>query len=211
MIFGKQIFVAAEKLPNQPFHTITPDSIAGLFCNSDSQTFDSGRVAATYSCKKPRAFFDSPLVNIPVAGFTGYFACFPEWLNFHAWMPKCPCKTAIPWIYTVSFFLPLALLRLSTCLPALVAMRTRNPWVLFLLVFDLLVRTFFMSKPLKVISRPVNHSCFCLSRLNWFGELMKSTENCSLTPWRPLLWVRLRLWRCTFHNLSLKIIQNCRS
>ena len=52
-------------------------------------------------------------------------------------------------IYTVKRFLPLALLRLKTCLPDFEAIRTRKPWVLFLLVFVLLVKVFFISKTPK--------------------------------------------------------------
>jgi len=52
-------------------------------------------------------------------------------------------------IYTAKRFLPLALLRLKTCLPDFEAMRTRKPWVLFLLVFVLLVKVFFISKTPK--------------------------------------------------------------
>ena len=57
----------------------------------------------------------------------------------------------ISFIYTVKRFLPLALRRLKTCLPFFVAMRTRKPWDLFLLVLDLLVKVFFIVKPLKVM------------------------------------------------------------
>ena len=46
--------------------------------------------------------------------------------------------------HTASLFLPLALLRFNTSLPPLVAMRTRKPCVLFLLVFEKFVRFFFM-------------------------------------------------------------------
>jgi hypothetical protein len=36
--------------------------------------------------------------------------------------------------YTVSRFLPLALLRFNTSLPPLVLIRCKNPWVLFRLI-----------------------------------------------------------------------------
>lgn len=49
-------------------------------------------------------------------------------------------------IYTAKRFLPLARRRLNTCLPAFVAILTRKPCVFFLLVFDLLVKVFFISK-----------------------------------------------------------------
>jgi hypothetical protein len=52
-------------------------------------------------------------------------------------------------IYTAKRFLPLALLRLKTCLPDFEAIRTRKPWVLFLFVFVLLVKVFFISKTPK--------------------------------------------------------------
>jgi len=55
-----------------------------------------------------------------------------------------PCEILELRNYTVKLFLPLALLRLNTCLPVFDAMRTRNPCDLFLLVFDLLVKVFFM-------------------------------------------------------------------
>lgn len=72
-------------------------------------------------------------------------------------------------IYTVKRFLPLALLRLKTCLPVFDSIRTRKPWVLFLLVFVLLVKVFFISKTPISNRVSVNHSRICLSRLNWFG------------------------------------------
>jgi hypothetical protein len=50
----------------------------------------------------------------------------------------------VPEIYTAKRFLPLALRRLNTWRPDLEAMRTRKPWVLFLLVFVLLVNVFFI-------------------------------------------------------------------
>ena len=79
-----------------------------------------------------------------------------------------PRETIIWRNYTVKLFLPLALLRFNTCLPVFDAMRTRNPSDLFLLVFDLFVKVFFMFKPLKVIRWCVNHSRIYLSRLNWW-------------------------------------------
>ena len=55
--------------------------------------------------------------------------------------------------YTVRRFLPLALLRLMTRRPPLVAMRTRNPWVLLRFRFVTAVRFFFMMAPRSVIKR----------------------------------------------------------
>jgi hypothetical protein len=52
-------------------------------------------------------------------------------------------------IYTAKRFLPLALRRLKTCRPDFEAIRTRKPWVPFLLVFVLLVKVFFISKTSK--------------------------------------------------------------
>ena len=46
--------------------------------------------------------------------------------------------------YTVSFFLPFARLRLRTALPPLVAIRTRKPWVRFILVLLKFVNVFFI-------------------------------------------------------------------
>jgi hypothetical protein len=48
--------------------------------------------------------------------------------------------------YAASLFLPFARLLLSTALPPLVAMRTRKPCVLFLFVFDLFVKFFFIKR-----------------------------------------------------------------
>jgi hypothetical protein len=46
--------------------------------------------------------------------------------------------------YTDSLFLPFARLRLRTSLPPLVAIRTRKPWVRFLLVLLNVVNVFFI-------------------------------------------------------------------
>jgi len=55
--------------------------------------------------------------------------------------------------YTVRRFLPLALLRLMTRRPPLVAMRTRNPWVLLRFRFVTAVRFFFMMTPRSISKR----------------------------------------------------------
>ncbi len=47
--------------------------------------------------------------------------------------------------YTVNLFLPFALLLFKTRRPPLVAMRVRNPWVLFLFRLVGVVNVFFMS------------------------------------------------------------------
>jgi hypothetical protein len=53
--------------------------------------------------------------------------------------------------YTVSLFLPLARLLLKTALPPFVAIRTRKPWVRFILVLLKFVSVFFIVRtPIKI-------------------------------------------------------------
>ena len=53
--------------------------------------------------------------------------------------------------YTVSLFLPFARLLLRTALPPFVAIRTRNPWVRFILVLLKFVNVFFIVwTPVKI-------------------------------------------------------------
>jgi hypothetical protein len=58
---------------------------------------------------------------------------------------------ALPRDYTVSFFLPFARLLLRTALPPFVAIRTRKPWVRFILVLLKFVNVFFIVwTPVKI-------------------------------------------------------------
>jgi hypothetical protein len=58
---------------------------------------------------------------------------------------------ALPRDYTVNFFLPFARLLLSTALPPFVAIRTRKPWVRFILVLLKFVNVFFIVwSPVKI-------------------------------------------------------------
>jgi hypothetical protein len=90
------------------------------------------------------------VVNGSISAVISYPFWFPVRLFFHACRPTI-LEVLKSRIYTAKRFLPLALLRLKTCLPDFEAIRTRKPWVLFLLVFVLLVKVFFIVNPLKVI------------------------------------------------------------
>jgi len=68
-------------------------------------------------------------------------------LGFHALPPLSRGLADQPLAhprYTESLFLPFARLRLITFLPPLVAIRTRKPWVRFLLVLLNVVNVFFI-------------------------------------------------------------------
>ena len=123
------------------------------------------RINACDSCKVLRTSPHPLLVNGSISAVISYPFQFPVRLFFHAYRPSSEVLKSRN--YTAKRFLPLALLRLKTCLPDLEAIRTRKPWVLFLLVFVLLVKVFFIVNPLKVIRSFVNHSSIYLSRLNW--------------------------------------------
>jgi len=83
--------------------------------------------------------------------------------------------TTLKWlksqIYTVKRFLPLARRRLNTCLPAFVAILTRKPCVFFLLVFDLLVNVFFISKT------PKRNRVMRKSQVGWFVKVKLTQIN----------------------------------
>jgi hypothetical protein len=122
-------------------------------------------VTACYSCKVLRTSPHPLLVYSSISTVISNPFQFPVRLLFHAYRPTILDVLTFR-NYTAKRFLPLALLRLKTCLPDFEAIRTRKPWVLFLLVFVLLVKVFFIVNPLKVIRYLVNHSSIYLSRLN---------------------------------------------
>jgi hypothetical protein len=82
---GKQVFVAAEEFPNQSFHAIAKNGVARFFRNSDSQAFDSIRVAACYNSKESRTSPDPLFVNNPIAALIGDLFRSTVRLLFHAW------------------------------------------------------------------------------------------------------------------------------
>ena len=52
MFRWKQVFVAAEEFPNQPFRSIAKNGVARFLRNGDAQTFSAIRVAACYRGKE---------------------------------------------------------------------------------------------------------------------------------------------------------------
>ena len=81
---GKQIFVAAEEFPNQPFHSIAKNGVARFLRDGDSQAFDAVGVAACYGGKESRTSPDPLFVNNPIAAFIGDLFRSSERLCFHA-------------------------------------------------------------------------------------------------------------------------------
>jgi len=162
---GKQGLVKAEKFSDQAFNSVASYGVTRFLGYCYTQSFSSPVVAACDSCKVSRTSPHPLLVNGSISAVISYPFQFPVRLLLHAYRPSSEALKARN--YTAKRFLPLALLRLKTCLPDLEAIRTRKPWVLFLLVFVLLVKVFFIVNPLKVIRSCVNHSSIYLSRLNW--------------------------------------------
>lgn len=162
---GKQGLVKAEKFSDQAFNSVASYGVTRFLGYCYTQSFSSPVVAACDSCKVSRTSPHPLLVNGSISAVISYPFQFPVRLFLHAYRPSSEALKARN--YTAKRFLPLALLRLKTCLPDLEAIRTRKPWVLFLLVFVLLVKVFFIVNPLKVIRSCVNHSSIYLSRLNW--------------------------------------------
>src|SRR5664280_2085002 len=168
MLSGKQGLIEAEKFSDQPFDSVSSYSVSHFFGYGDSQPSSPLGITACYSCKVLRTSPHPLLVNGSISTVISYPFQFPVRLFFHAYRPSFEAFKDRN--YTAKRFLPLALLRLKTCLPDLESIRTRKPWVLFLLVFVLLVKVFFIVNPLKVIGSCVNHSSIYLSRLKTSNE-----------------------------------------
>jgi hypothetical protein len=150
MLSGKQSFIEAEKFSDQPFDSVSSYGVSRFLGYGNSQPFSPLGITACYSCKVLRTPPHTLVVNCSISAVISYPFQFPVRLFFHACRPTI-LEVLKYRIYTAKRFLPLALRRLKTCLPDFEAIRTRKPWVLFLLVFVLLVKVFFIVNPLKVI------------------------------------------------------------
>jgi hypothetical protein len=83
MFRWKQVFVAAEEFPNQPFRPVAENGVARFFRDGDSQAFGAIRVAACYHGKESRTSPDPLIVNNPIPAFVGDFFCSSERLRLH--------------------------------------------------------------------------------------------------------------------------------
>ena len=83
MACGKQVFVAAEEFPNQSFYPVAKNSVARFFCDGDSDSPGSIRVAAYDHGKELRTSSAPLFVNNLIAAFIRDLFRSSERLCFH--------------------------------------------------------------------------------------------------------------------------------
>jgi hypothetical protein len=126
MFNWKQGLVEAKKFSDQPFNSVSSYGVSHFFGYGYSQPSSPLGVTACYSCKVLRTSPHPLLINGSISAVISYPFQFPVRLFFHAYRPTIIELLKFR-IYTAKRFLPLALLRLKTCLPDFEAIRTRNP------------------------------------------------------------------------------------
>jgi hypothetical protein len=117
--------ISTESLSNQSFSSVSNDRAAQLSRRGDPESANRGLIGERKERQEAAVHSDATLVHPLVVDAAADALGLAEPRHFHG-----RNRPVNYFVLTVRRLRPFARRRLSTCLPFLVLMRTKNPWVL---------------------------------------------------------------------------------